>query len=205
MQKDKIFLKIKSVDADEGTFEGYASVFDNIDLGNDVIKKGAFARTIKNQSEKVPILWQHNMDEPIGISTEMVEDNHGLKVKGKLILGVKKAREAHELLKAGAIKGLSIGFDIVDESFEKGIRVIKELRLWEFSVVTFGMNPLATVTATKNRKDLEARIEKLENELAALRSFGDETAENDDDSADSHSIIDEIDDYIKEATKDESS
>ena len=87
-----------------GRFEGYASVFNNTDLGNDVIKTGAFRKSLRKRGVKgVKLLYQHKTDMPIGVFEEIKEDEHGLMVKGKLALKTQAGQEAYELLKMGAL------------------------------------------------------------------------------------------------------
>jgi HK97 family phage prohead protease len=138
---------VKSID-EQGVFEGYAAVFGNEDLGGDIIEPGAFKKTLQ-ENPRMPILWQHDPREPIGVTLEAYEDMHGLRVRGQLNLETSRGREAYALLKQGALKGLSIGYDAVKEIWEGSKRRLKEIRLWEWSLVTFPMNPLAQVTAVK--------------------------------------------------------
>lgn len=150
MERKYCQLKLADV-TDAGTFRGHASIKTNVDLGRDKVLGGAFTKTLKeNASEGVPILWQHFQHEVIGKSTSLVEDTKGLEVGGALVLEVQRALEAHALLKARAVKGLSIGYDVIKETFEKGVRLLHELKLYEFSIVTFPMNPLAQVEAVKS-------------------------------------------------------
>lgn len=138
--------------SDEGTFEGYLSVFGNKDCYGDIVEPGAFARTLKNKAEsgkRFPILWQHDYYEPIGVFTEMIEDQKGLYVKGQLTMTVKRAEDAYALLKDGALDGLSIGYDVVKKEFKDGCRRLKEVKLYEGSLVTFPANDQATVLAVK--------------------------------------------------------
>jgi HK97 family phage prohead protease len=136
--------------SDEGVISGYGSVFGVTDLGNDIVMKGAFNRTL-NTGKTVKMLWQHNREEPIGVWTDIKTDDHGLVLTGQLALNTQKGRETHELLKLGALDGLSIGFIAVDTEFNsKGEREIKEVNLKEVSVVTFPMNEDATVMAVKS-------------------------------------------------------
>jgi hypothetical protein len=90
---------------------------------------------------------------PIGVFEEIVEDERGLRVKGKLALKTQAGREAYELLKMGALDGLSIGFRVNPDqvSYDKRTRRrnIKEVDLLEISLVTFPMNPKATVSQVK--------------------------------------------------------
>lgn len=155
-------------------FEGYGSVFSNEDLGADIVEPGAFARTINNNPE-VPMLWQHWMDEPIGKHYDLQEDGKGLRLKGQINLAVAKGREAYALLKQGSLKGLSIGYDIVQHAKEineetgKEVRRLTELKLWEVSLVTFPMNQLARVEVVKARNHNPEVAEVLE-EVKELRA-----------------------------------
>lgn len=125
--------------------EGYASVFNVEDRQRDVIVKGAFSKTLKKG--KLPLLWQHRAEEPIGTCIELKEDEYGLYVKAIVLNKVNKAEEAIALLENASIEGLSIGF-IVKESYKERsskVRVIKDLDLYEVSLVTFPANVKAKV------------------------------------------------------------
>ena len=165
-QAEKESIEIKSSikaydDEDEdknyGTFEGYGSVFGNKDLGNDVIESGAFTKSLKRRKpQNVKLLYQHKSDMPIGVFDEIREDDHGLVVKGRLALKTQAGAEAYELLKMGALDGLSIGFRVnpKEVSYDKrgNKRIIKEVDLMEVSLVTFPMNPQATVRSVKGEE-----------------------------------------------------
>jgi len=149
-------FEIKAIE-DDGVFQGYGSVFDVIDSYKDVVLAGAFADTLAEFKEKetMPaLLWQHSAGEPIGIWESIAEDDHGLKMTGRLALDVQRGREAHSLLKMGAVKGLSIGYSIPKggSEFDKetGINNLSEIELWETSLVTFPANPDATVTEVRS-------------------------------------------------------
>lgn len=136
---------------DAGGIEGYASLFDAPDKGGDVVARGAYAASLKRmaaEGRRVRMLWQHDPREPIGIWDEVREDGRGLWVKGRLLDGVARAREAAALITAGALDGLSIGYRTVRaHRNEKGQRLLQELELWEVSLVTFPMLPSARVAA----------------------------------------------------------
>lgn len=156
-------LKMDPNDTNEqyGVFEGYGSMFGNTDLGNDVIEKGAFRESLMSRPpEKVKLLYQHKSDMPIGVFDEIREDENGLYVKGRLALKTKAGAEAYELLKMGALDGLSIGFktDPKNVSYEERgkVRRIKKVDLMEVSLVTFPMNPKATVRLVKG-EDISIR------------------------------------------------
>lgn len=148
-------LEVKSVN-DDGSFEGYGSVFGNLDSYRDIVHKGAFVESIKYHKEKgssPALLWQHDSKTPIGVWKEMDEDDHGLYMKGQLALETQKGKEAYALLKMKAVRGLSIGFSVPKggEEFDSKNEVnnIKQVDLWETSVVTFPANRDAQVTAVK--------------------------------------------------------
>jgi HK97 family phage prohead protease len=136
----------------EGVIEGYGSVFGNVDSYGDIVVAGAFDATLKSSARLPAMLWQHSADEPIGVWTEMREDKRGLVVKGQLALGTQRGREALELIKLGALSGLSIGYRTVRSSFDEqsGLRSLHELELWEVSPVTFPANEAARITSAKS-------------------------------------------------------
>jgi HK97 family phage prohead protease len=136
---------------ENGEFTGLASVYGIKDHGDDVVVKGAFSRTINNHQGVVKLLWQHDTRTPIGLG-EISDTDKGLQIKGKLNLNVQAGKEAYELLKQKAVDGLSIGYDPVDWEYKDGARYLKEIRLWEVSVVTFPMNPESLVADVKARK-----------------------------------------------------
>lgn len=147
-----VAFEIKAIGAtDDGnfTFEGYASTFGNKDFGDDIVVPGAFKASLK-QTNNVPILWQHSMHEPIGKSIELTEDDKGLFLKGILPKDddFVKGRVIPQM-KIGSIKEMSIGYFIKDSEMQDDIRYLKEVELFEVSLVTKAMNPRATVTGFK--------------------------------------------------------
>ncbi len=139
---------------DDGTVEGYGSVFGVKDSYDDVIASGAFAKSMsehKSSGTMPAMLWQHHPSEPIGVWSEMTEDSKGLKVKGRLALDTVRGKEAHALLKMGALNGLSIGFVSKAWAYDKDtdIRTLTEVDLWEVSLVTFPANGKSRITNVK--------------------------------------------------------
>lgn len=146
-------LELKSL-TPGGEFEGYGSIFHNVDSYADVVAPGAFQKTLSKWALKgrMPsLLWQHRQDEPIGAYSEMHEDENGLYVKGQLCLDCRQGAEAYALMKMGAISGLSIGFidDVSEYDAARQVRVLKEVDLWEVSLVTFPANDEARIGAVK--------------------------------------------------------
>jgi HK97 family phage prohead protease len=164
-QKLRLQLEIKEIGAD-GSFEGILASYNTVDLGGDSILPGAFTKTLQEHGAVVPLLWQHKTDEPIGTLT-LTDSPTGLLVKGQLLMGLPTAQKAYLLLKARVIKGMSIGYDAIKDAVENGVRILKEIRLWEGSVVTFPMNPAAMVTAIKAHA-LEHK-DDFTSELAAIQ------------------------------------
>lgn len=153
-------LEIKA--SEDGTVEGYGSVFGVKDNYDDVIAKGSFVASLaehKSAGTMPAMLWQHDSSAPIGVWTEMVEDAKGLRIKGQLALDTVKGKEAHALLKMGALNGLSIGFRSMPGTSkynDDGVRVLTSIDLWEVSLVTFPANEKARVTNVKSSDDMAA-------------------------------------------------
>ena len=144
MERKALKFEIKDNDLAGRVFSGYASTFD-VDLGGDIITPGAFKKTIDGRQDKIKVLWQHN--EPIGKSIRLYEDSIGLFVEGK----VSKTRKS--------------------EMSDDGLRIIREVKLFEFSPVTFPMNENAIITSVKSMKEAIAmgQIDQKDlNELSEL-------------------------------------
>lgn len=149
-------FSVKSI-ADDGTFSGYGSVFGVVDSYREIVDPGAFADSLKDIEAKgrvIPALWQHRSEQPIGVYDRLVEDDKGLLVEGRLLVGdLALAREALALMKAKAVSGLSIGYYVREDSFDEKDRArhLKKLDLVEVSVVTFPANDEARVDAIKRK------------------------------------------------------
>ena len=159
---------------DNGIFRGYASIFGNEDQGNDIVQKGAFTKSLEQRpASKVKMLFQHKTDEPIGVFESIYEDSKGLYVKGKLALGTQKGRDTYELLKIGALDGMSIGFkaDPQKQGYnenKRGVRTLKEVDLMEISLVTFPMNEEAMVQSVKGNSKSIREWEKILRDAGGL-------------------------------------
>lgn len=161
--------KTDSLDVD-GTFTGYGSVFDVVDLDKDMVAPGTFKRTLAEWKRKKmlpPVVWQHQFRDPVGPHLEMSEDAKGLALKGLLLVDdVQKAREARALMKHKAVNGLSIGF--ITRKSKNGkdkeglpVRVITDVDLLEVSIVTMAANPQARVLDVKGQQVTINQIERL--------------------------------------------
>lgn len=168
LKRTTLDLQIKQV-GDDGGFEGYASTTAK-DRGGDIVEIGAFDRSIaahKAAGTMPKMLWQHDPGKVIGIWDEMRQDDKGLFVKGRCIKTTTLGKDAHELLRAGAIDSMSIGYATRDAEYEDGgeTRRLKEVDLWEVSLVTFPMNEDARITAVK-------RVESVRDLERILREAG---------------------------------
>lgn len=150
--------ELKAYEDDEmekGEFTGYASIFGNVDLGNDIVEKGAFTKSLRRKGyRKVKMLYQHDTKQPIGVFDMIKEDENGLYVKGRLAMQTQKGKEVFELMKMGAIDGLSVGYRVDQKGYDyddkKKKRRLKEVDLMEISAVTFPMNPKAMIQGVKS-------------------------------------------------------
>lgn len=144
-------LELKALN--EREFEGHGSIFGNEDLGGDIVARGAFKRSLaqhKSAGSMPAMLWMHDPSRVLGRWDDMTEDAKGLRVKGT-IAATPLGDEVRTLLQMDALRGLSIGYRTVDQEWRDEVRIIKEAELWEVSVVTFPMNPLAQVAHVKSQ------------------------------------------------------
>ncbi len=137
-----------AIDA-EGRFAGYASVFNRLDSGGDIVLPGAFTRSLAKRRGRIRLLFQHDPKEPVGIWESIAEDSYGLCVTGRLVPGVPRAEALKRLIEQKALDGLSIGFRTVKASREAGTghRRLSEIDLYEISIVTFPMMEDARIAA----------------------------------------------------------
>lgn len=155
-------LETKFAQAEEGlslidgsVIEGYASLFDTSDRGGDIVCRGAYAGSLAAGAaagRRIKMLWQHDPSQPIGVWDDIREDDKGLWVKGRILGAVARGREACALIEAGAIDGLSIGYRTLKASKnQEGQRLLKDVELWEVSLVTFPMLPQARLDAASRK------------------------------------------------------
>jgi HK97 family phage prohead protease len=153
---------------------GYASLFGRTDQGGDVVEAGAYAASLKRlagRGGRVKMLWQHDPGQPIGVWDEVREDATGLWVKGRILADVARGREAAALVQAGAIDGLSIGYRTLRADRDgQGRRVLREVELWEVSLVTFPMLAEARVAAKSDDPDETGTWRRLAQVLEEARA-----------------------------------
>lgn len=176
-------VKFETKALGDDRFEGYASFFNNIDAYDDIIEKGAFRKTIAENRNRIKVLWQHDTNEPIGIPEEMHEDDNGLYVKAKISM-TDTGKKALTLIKDGVITEMSIGYDVVKDDYKmlgtKRVRMLKELKLWEFSPVTFAANDKAKIL--KMRHLLEnIKGDRIDTAISLIRSLGAQPSTDTDD------------------------
>jgi hypothetical protein len=199
MEYKTIPLEIKSLEED-GTFEGFANVYDVVDLGNDLVEKGAFAKTILERP-KIAIKMEHA--ELIGGGT-LEDTDHGPFLKGKLTLGVQRAREAYELLKDGVLGYLSIGWQPIKATKSGNVRRVTEGRIFEVSMTAIPMNEFSAITAFKEgRRISRASREKLESAMGVIQSLlGDDAGADPDLEQDAATTQPEVADKPAEESTD---
>jgi len=140
-------------EGDEYVFEGYPATWDTVDSYGTMFKRGAFKKTISDRGSRIKVLWNHNVNEPIGKIVEIKEDAKGLFVRGLLTRGVAKADDVFKNLKAGVIDTLSFGFTPILDKKVDGARSFTEVKLYEVSPVTFEANEGAKVIEVRNDEE----------------------------------------------------
>lgn len=168
LERKTFGLTVKNVNEEAGTFTGLLSVYGVVDEYGDVVERGAYTKTLQENGGSLPLLWQHNQELPIG-KLQVLDGEDGLEVSGKLVLddNVPQAKTAYALLKAGVVGGLSIGFRTVRKKMEGNIRKLKEIKLFEGSLVTIPANRFALVSAVKaaghgESKDFLSELEQIQ-------------------------------------------
>lgn len=160
MQKSDFRFEIKTVGESDGSFTGLASTYNNVDSQGDSVQPGAFTKTLQNAKGPFPVLMGHDTQEQIGFG-ELEDTRQGLLLHGKLVLHTEKAKQAYELMKARALRGLSIGYDVVRSVMKDGVRQLTEVKLFEVSLTPFPANELALVTSVKDASDPVLRFRQI--------------------------------------------
>jgi len=164
-------FEIKLADEKTGAFEGIASVYGNVDSYGDIVEPGAFTKTISERGANVPILWQHDSALPIGMGQVYDAGSH-LGIKGQILDTVRHGADALQLIKAGVVKGLSIGYKTIKDEWDatRKVKLLKEIKLYEVSVVTFPANELAVLTGIKSQSEDEDAFELFRHYYSQLKA-----------------------------------
>lgn len=158
---------------DDGEFEGYASIYGNVDDGGDIVLAGAFDQSLRERpAGKVKMLLHHDTRKGVGTWNEIHSDGRGLFVRGKLLLSTVDGRDTHEKLKATVLDGLSIGYRTIESEYDssRSVRTIQRALLMEVSIVTFPMNQLAMITGVKGARSIKT-IREFEDFLRDAGGF----------------------------------
>ena len=159
------------MDDEKGIIKGYASMFNNKDSDGDIITKGAYAKTLQENSERIAFLYQHNMNQPIGKPLSMKEDEKGLFIEAK-ISDSSLGKDVKTMVSEGILKEFSVGFIPIKEDLQRDVNYIKEIKLFEFSLVTLAANPLAKVTEYKGTKSVDNLMDEFDVLIKMSRKWG---------------------------------
>ena len=196
MEIKNVKLKNAAVNVEERTFTGYASIFGNIDQGNDIVHPGAFAKTIQERGDKIKVMYNHM--NIIGKATKLEETQKGLYVEG-YISNTKLGDDVLVLMGDAVIDEMSIGYEAVkwdiDEKDGDRVRNLRELKLYEFSPVDFAMNDQAMITGVKSLAKLRGHDitdEEITKAVALIDSMKTKEPETLNGENEFQSIIDSI-------------
>jgi len=163
--------EIKDIDEKSGTVKGYGSVFGNVDSDGDIITKGAYTKTIKENGERVKYLYQHQMDKPLGKMVNLYEDGTGLMFEAK-IAKTQLGSDVLELIKAGVITENSVGILPLQKEGCDGddcFRKLTEVKLYEISAVTLAANDEAMILDVKGNVDVNKVLSRYDNLVKLIR------------------------------------
>jgi hypothetical protein len=167
MRETKVLsLNLKDIN-ERGEFTGYLATYGTVDRQKDVVVQGAFTKSLEQTGNKLPLLWMHN--DPIG-TFEATDHAKGLFIKGTLlpIDEIPLAKYAYLCMKNQVVTSLSIGYEVTEREVKDGVRYLKELNLYEGSLVAVPANPEARITAVKQFV-AEGKMADFEQALAAIR------------------------------------
>ena len=166
-------IKAENLDLVSRKISGYAAIFNNVDKAKDMLIRGCFAKSINDRgpesqaNDKIILLWMHDMDEPIGRITKLVEDERGLYFEA-IIDEIPLGDRAIKQLESGTLNQFSFGYNYVWENCEwdneRYCFIVKEVVLYEISVVSIGCNGLTEYTGLKS-EDIKPAMESLQKEI----------------------------------------
>ncbi|MCJ8298923.1 MAG: HK97 family phage prohead protease [Pseudomonadales bacterium] len=151
---------ITDIDDSQGIVKGLGSVFGNVDSDGDIMMKGAFTKSIQENSHRIKYLYQHRLDKPVGKMEELFEDSTGLNFVAKLALKTRLGKDVFEMIKAGVLTENSVGFQTIKQNYNKVEKVnrITEVKLYEISAVTVAANPLAFIEEAKEEDVVKEQL-----------------------------------------------
>lgn len=169
MNYKSIQIDAQNIDDQNGIVTGYGSIFGNIDSDGDIMAKGCYTKTLQENGSRVKYCWQHDIWSPIGSFTMLEEDETGLKFEAS-VPPTRLGKDALILMKNGVITENSVGFSIVKADYASdGVRIIREVKLYEISCVTMAANPMALITDAKGESKVEFIQKRIDNLNKVLR------------------------------------
>ena len=158
------------IDADDKKriVKGYGSYFDNMDSDGDIIRRGAYKKTIKENGDRVRYIYQHNMAQPLGKMNMLEEDDKGLMFEAE-IADTTLGNDVYELLKMGVITENSVGILPMQKEFKGDYREITEVKLYEVSAVTLAANDQAKIMSVKGNENKEEIYKRYDNLAKIIR------------------------------------
>jgi HK97 family phage prohead protease len=160
--------ELSDYDEKNSIVKGYGSYFGNKDSDNDVIAKGAYQKTIKENGNRVKYLYQHNMMQPIGKMNELYEDDKGLVFVAE-IPKTQLGKDVIELMKSGVITENSVGILPIQKEDRGDYRELKEVKLFEISAVTLAANDQAKIMDVKGSKMIDDIYKRYDNLCKLIR------------------------------------
>lgn len=179
MQHKLFSINSKDIQYDPGSriISGYAAIFGNKDKAGDILLRGCFSKSIRERgpesgaNDKIIFLWMHDMSEPIGLPTILREDEKGLYFEAR-IDEIELGNRAITQLESGTLNQFSIGYEYVWENcewdYEKEALIVREVKLYEISVVSIGCNGETEYLGLKSIEDCEKAYKELDEEVSLL-------------------------------------
>ena len=159
---------ISDIDEKNSVVKGYGSYFDNKDSDNDIIRRGAYQKTIQENGHRVKYLYQHNMMQPIGKMKELYEDDKGLVFVAE-VPKTSLGKDVIELMKAGVITENSVGILPINKEDKGEYREIQEVKLFEISAVTLAANDQAKIMDVKGSQMIDDVYKRYDNLCKLIR------------------------------------
>tara|TARA_R100001440_G_C2523136_1_gene119101 strand:- start:7151 stop:7882 length:732 start_codon:yes stop_codon:yes gene_type:complete len=159
---------VQDIDDKKGLVKGYASYFDNMDSDKDIIKRGAYKKTIEENGYRVKYYYQHKLDQPLGKMNELYEDEKGLMFVAE-IPKTQLGMDVLELMKAGVLTENSVGILPIQKRQLEGYREISEVKLYEVSAVSLASNDQAKILDVKGTQEIEDQLKRYDQLVKLIR------------------------------------